>query len=200
MITLIVACAPSSDGRLVIGKDNNLPWSLPEDLRRFRQRTAGHTIVMGRKTFESLKVRPLPDRDTIVLTRDYSWVPTLNLGLRNLALPSLSIVHDPRDIVSRFLLSWQKVFICGGAEIYEEFLPWCNEIDMTLINQSMEGDTYFPWTMKHIEEKFISQFVEQHDKKVLPEEWNGATVLQWRHMIYGKRYVPRLEVNNASAG
>lgn len=154
---------------------------------------------MGRKTFDSLQVRPLPDRKTIVLTRDHSWVPTIALGSRNLAPFPISIAHDPRDIVSRFLLSWEKVFICGGAEIYQEFLPWCNEIDMTLIGQSFEGDTYFPWDLRSLDETFVSQFIEVCDKDVDPSQWNGATTLQWRHIIYGRRFgSQKLELHNAS--
>lgn len=188
MISIIVACAPSPDGRLVIGKDGSLPWHLPEDLQRFRKRTTGHTIVMGRRTFESLPVRPLPGRETIVLSKNRAWIPNISSRLADTAASKISVVHDPRDIVSRFLLSWQKVFICGGAEIYEQFLPWCNEIDLTLIGHEVDGNVWFPSTLQDIHEKFIPQFIDCHEKPVAPKEWGDATHLSWRHVIYGRKF------------
>lgn len=188
MITLIAACARSADGRLVIGKDGGIPWHLPEDLRRFQKRTTGHVIVMGRKTYESLPVRPLPGRRTIVLTKNHGWIPSIALGSRTLAAPQISVCHDPLDIVAEFLMSWKKVFICGGADIYQQFLPYCTELDITLIDHEIEGDTFFPLNEHEILEKFQSQFIEVHDKSA-GEAWGEKPTLRWRHIIYGGKFL-----------
>ena len=113
----------------VIGNGNQIPWHLPEDFKWFKATTTGHVIVMGRKTFESIG-RPLPNRETIVLSRSafsFSGVKTIS---------SLEELPSPTGD--------QRVFICGGAQIYEQALPLCAELFLTLVKREVEGDAFFP--------------------------------------------------------
>ncbi|MFN3408916.1 MAG: dihydrofolate reductase [Limisphaerales bacterium] len=114
----------------VIGRGNTIPWHLPEDFKWFKSVTMGHVLVMGRRTFESIG-RPLPGRETIVLTRG-GWT---HPGVRTAtSLDQLPLApDDPR-----------RVFIAGGAEIYRQALPRCAELLLTRVRQTVEGDVFFP--------------------------------------------------------
>ena len=113
----------------VIGAGNQIPWRLPEDFKWFKQMTTGHVIVMGRKTFESIG-RPLPNRETIVLSRGGFAHP----GVKTIrTLEELSALNDGREI-----------FICGGAQVYAQALPFCSDLYLTLVKQEVDGDTFFP--------------------------------------------------------
>lgn len=113
----------------VIGAGNQIPWHLPEDFKWFKQMTTGHVIVMGRKTFESIG-RPLPNRETIVLSRGGFTHP----GVKSIqSLEELSALNDGREI-----------FICGGAQIYTQALPSCSDVYLTLVKRTVAGDTFFP--------------------------------------------------------
>lgn len=115
----------------VIGKGNDLPWHLPEDLQLFKRTTSGHPIVMGRKTYESIG-RPLPKRQNIVMTRDLEW-----------RVEGVDVVHSPSE-VRNLALQDQTVFIIGGAEIYQLFLPHMDELLISHVYEEYEGDTLFP--------------------------------------------------------
>jgi dihydrofolate reductase len=116
----------------VIGAGNRIPWHLPEDFKWFKQMTTGQVIVMGRKTFESIG-RPLPNRTTIVLSRSAAHIP----GVRT--------VSDLRQIDRTDpTLAGREVFICGGAQIYQQALPLCSDLYLTLVQRNVEGDTLFP--------------------------------------------------------
>jgi dihydrofolate reductase len=113
----------------VIGAGNKIPWHLPEDFKWFKQMTTGQVIVMGRKTFESIG-RPLPNRETIVLSRSRFQFP----GVRTVSdLSELAPASDSRQI-----------FICGGAQIYQQALPLCSDLFLTLVKREVEGDAFFP--------------------------------------------------------
>jgi len=115
----------------VIGRANQIPWHLPEDFRWFKKTTMGHVLVMGRKTFESIG-RPLPGRETIVLSRSAWSHPLVHTAssLEHLPLPP----DDPRT-----------VFICGGADIYRQALPLCSDLFLTLVQREIpDGDAFFP--------------------------------------------------------
>ncbi len=113
----------------VIGNANRIPWHLPEDFKWFKKMTTGQVIVMGRKTFESIG-KPLPDRTTIILSRSQFQFP----GVRTVAsLDAIFPGDESRD-----------VFICGGAQIYEQALPLCSDLYLTVVKQTVEGDTFFP--------------------------------------------------------
>lgn len=122
------AIAAMSENR-VIGQGNRIPWHLPEDFKWFKQVTTGHIIVMGRKTFQSIG-RPLPNRETIVLSRSNFAYP----GIRTITnLHEIDPSRESRDI-----------FICGGAEIYAQTLHLCSDLYLTLVKGIMEGDAFFP--------------------------------------------------------
>ena len=124
MITLVVAAARNG----VIGKDGAIPWRLPEDLKRFKALTLGHTVVMGRKTWDSLpeKNRPLPGRRNIVVTRDAGW---RSEGAERATLEQALAVGD--------------VFVIGGAEIYSAALSLADRIELTEVQRDFDGDAVF---------------------------------------------------------
>lgn len=131
----------------LIGKKNQLPWYLPADLKFFKEKTVGHTIVMGRKTFEGMGKRPLPNRQTIVLTSDQTYQCEGVLPL-----------HSLEEVLAYEAKQNQPVFITGGAAIYQAFLPYCQELYRTVIDEVFEGDAFFPsvnwdqWILIDIEE------------------------------------------------
>jgi dihydrofolate reductase len=127
VITLIAAV----DRRRAIGLEGRLPWHLPRDLRRFMQRTLGKTLVMGRKTFETLKA-PLPGRRTIVLTRDRSYAPE-----------GVEVAHDVEEAL-RLAGPVEELMVAGGGEIYALFLPLAHRLDLTLVDADLGGDAFFP--------------------------------------------------------
>ena len=116
----------------VIGAGNRIPWHLPEDFKWFKKMTTGQVIVMGRKTFESIG-QPLPNRTTIVLTRSQRPIP----GVRTLS--DLSQL-DPAEAA----LAGREIFICGGAQLYQQALPLCSDLYLTLVQRVVPGDTLFP--------------------------------------------------------
>lgn len=124
-------------GARVIGKGNDLPWHLPEDQKLFKRTTSGHPIVMGRKTYESIG-RPLPKRQNIVITRDEQW-----------SAEGVEVIHSVEELAELELRD-QTVYIIGGAQIYQAFLPQLDELLVSQVAQDYEGDTYFP--------EFESQF------------------------------------------
>jgi len=137
----------------VIGAGNQIPWHLPEDFRWFKQMTTGHVIVMGRKTFESIG-KPLPNRETIVLSRGGFSFPGVTVLMDLNALiewaktpsPVLRTPSPPmgeRDGV-RGTPGEQQVFICGGAQIYQQALPSCSDLYLTIVKREVEGDALFP--------------------------------------------------------
>jgi len=114
-----------------IGKENGLLWRLPNDLKHFRSITEGHTIIMGRKTFESIG-RILPNRRHIVLTR--------NRDFHFEGVVTASSVREVQDLVS----NEDENFVIGGGEIYKQFLPFVRRIYMTEVEIEVDADTFFP--------------------------------------------------------
>lgn len=144
-ITLIAA----HDPKLVIGKDGELPWHYPEDLKHFKKKTIGETIVMGRGVFEELNEKPLPGRTNIVLstTRNYDQVDTytsLEEALKN--------------------LNTSEVFIIGGGVLYRETLPQAHRLIITEVKEKHDGDTYFPEYRDKIGSVWKEIDREVHDK------------------------------------
>jgi dihydrofolate reductase len=138
----------------VIGRAGTLPWHLPEDLAFFKRTTTGHPIVMGRKTFESIG-RPLPRRRNIVLTRDPAW-----------SAPGVEVIHDPGKLLQLPNLE-ERIFIIGGAEIYNAFLPLTDELLVSHVFAPHEGDTFFP------------QFEHEFPHSELLESHAGFEVRRW---------------------
>ena len=131
---IIAIAAVGKNG--VIGKGNELPWNIPEDMKFFRDSTRGQVVVMGRKTYQSLG-KALPKRENGVITRDPKFT-----------LPDARIFHSIKDAIAHYRaqveLQKQNIFILGGAEIYALALPYLDEIWLTQIDAEFEGDTYFP--------------------------------------------------------
>ena len=148
-ISIIVAAGKNNE----IGKGNRLLWRLPEDMKRFRNLTTGHVVVMGRKTFESLPKGALPNRTNVVITRD-----------RGLQLDNCVVLHSLDEAFVRFN-GEEEIFIIGGASIYEQVLPVADKIFLTRVQSSFpEADTFFP-EMNPEEWQVINREVFQTDEK-----------------------------------
>lgn len=147
MFSIIVAVANNN----VIGGDNKLLWHISDDLKRFKKITTGHTIVMGRKTFESFP-KPLPNRHHVILTRDKNY---------KVDSEQVTVVNDIETVMKTYENSGSEIFIIGGGEIYNLFLPYCNKLYLTKVNGDFEGDTYFPeinydeWAITESSEEYI---------------------------------------------
>lgn len=122
---IIMILARADNG--VIGKDGDLPWHLPTDLRRFKALTLGKPMIMGRKTFNSLPGL-LPGRRHIVLTRNTEW-----------QAKGAEVAHDPKEAIAA--ANTDQVIIAGGAEIYHMFLPLAHRIELTEVHMNADGDT-----------------------------------------------------------
>lgn len=129
MLSIIVAKAKNN----IIGKENKLIWHLPDDLRRFKELTTGHNIIMGRKTFESLG-KVLPNRKHIVFTQN----PDFKIDNSN-----VQIVHSMFEI-QEYIESKKENFVIGGAMIYNLLMPYVTKMYITEINKDFDGDTFFP--------------------------------------------------------
>lgn len=147
ILTLVAARSLNN----VIGINGKLPWNLPDDLKRFKLLTQGHTVIMGRKTWESLpdSVRPLPRRTCVVLTRDTKYVAK-----------GAVVIHSIEDVLN-IQSDTPFLFCIGGGEIYEQLLPHAKYIVLTTIQEQVEGDSYFP--------------------EIDPEEWKVLTNSNYYH-------------------
>ena len=134
-LSIVVAVAQN----MAIGRDNDLLWHISDDLKRFKNLTSGHTVVMGRRTFESLPRKPLPKRRNIVLTRSLDFhydVPPTSTGTLEVAnsIPKLlSLVKDE-----------EETFIIGGGSVYRDLLPWVSKLYVTWVYRDFEADVFFP--------------------------------------------------------
>lgn len=154
MITIIAAVANNN----VIGSKDDLPWYLPEDLKHFKEITTGHTVIMGRKTYESIVSRlgkPLPNRKTVVITRNPQFsVP-----------PDVNIYGSLDEVLKKYT---EDVFIIGGSSIFEQGMSYADRLIITHINKEYPGDSYFPtisptaWKEHnredHVEYSFVTYF------------------------------------------
>jgi dihydrofolate reductase len=178
----------------VIGADNKIPWHLPEDFKWFKAMTTGHIAVMGRKTFESLPAL-LPNRRKLVLTHD----PKRLVKNHPEIFGKFRMFHGEEKIAAQIAKPYQlgfskfggsnapelilfdsldrinpsdypcDVFICGGAQIYEQMLPRCSDLYLTVVNREVEGDAFFP--------KFEDRFVQVAEMKRTPD----FTIFHYRH-------------------
>ncbi|MBC8025491.1 MAG: dihydrofolate reductase [Steroidobacteraceae bacterium] len=157
VVTLIVAVADNG----VIGRDNALPWHLPEDLKRFKRITMGKPIVMGRKTFESIG-KPLPGRVNIVVTRDASY-----------RREGVTVVHDV-DAALHAAGTAEEVMIIGGSELFRLFMPRATRVHLTRVHGEVAGDVFWPaldekeWSVAG-REKFSAD--ERHAYAMTFESW-----------------------------
>lgn len=135
----------------VIGNNQQLPWHIPEELKHFRATTLNQTILMGRKTFESMGTRPLPHRRTYILSTN------------NTRYEGVHTIHSINELNAIDGTIW----VCGGAKIYEQLLPLCSELILTVIQQEFEGDVFFP----HFEHLF--------EKKEIINRTNRFEIQRW---------------------
>jgi dihydrofolate reductase len=147
------------DPNQLIGKNNQLPWNIKEDLTHFKETTTGHAIVMGRKTFESIG-RPLPNRINFILTRDKSY---------NLEHADVKVIHDINQLLEQYKRSKKTLFVIGGEKVYSLFLEHCDELIVSHIMNFYYGDTYFP--------EFLDKF---ESYKIVPNK--GFNVVHYRRI------------------
>lgn len=148
MLSTIAAVSENN----IIGNNNKLPWHLPADLKYFKNTTMGHTLIMGRKTFESFG-KPLPGRNSIVITRQENWF-----------YEGVEVVHSLDDALIK-VGKQDEIFIIGGAKIFKQALPLCNKMYLTIIHHNFDGDTSFP-PVDFSEWKLVK------DEKHLPNDKN----------------------------
>lgn len=128
MITLIAAIGKNNE----VGKNNALLWDLPDEMKHFREKTLDKTIIMGRKTFESIG-RPLPRRNNIVITRDAHF-----------AHEGVTVAHSLDEALEIAKQSEIEIFIIGGGELYKQALPFADTLEITHVDMTAEADTHFP--------------------------------------------------------
>lgn len=162
VFTIIAAIGRSNE----LGRDNNILWNVPSDKRFFRETTSGHTMIMGRKTFESLG-GVLPNRHHVVLTQDKGYeVPE-----------GVEVLHSFAEAMREYGNSDEEIFIIGGGEIYTMFMPYCQRMYLTHINEIYFNATvFFPhideddWnvtTLQTIEENGLTATIQKYDRKVI---------------------------------
>lgn len=127
-----IIAAMTEDG--VIGKDNQLPWHIPEDLNNFKKLTDGNTVIMGRKTYESIpkKFRPLSNRHNIIVSRTM------------LKEEGIDVCPSPEEAITKAQFYGKETFIIGGASIYQQTLSFADRMYISYIKKKCKGDTYFP--------------------------------------------------------
>lgn len=157
MITLIAAMSRNR----IIGKNNTLPRSIPEDLKRFKILTSGNVILMGRKTYESIGSL-LPKRVNLILS---STLKLKDIPLKDQELTEFKIFSNMTDRNNRYKNNTSKhIYIIGGGEIYQQFLPLADDIQLTLIEQDIKGDTLFPDFEDQFREDSRTSIMDEKDK------------------------------------
>lgn len=150
-INIIAAC----DNNGLIGLDNKLPWYLPEDMRRFRELTEGHAVIMGRNTWESLPVKPLPNRTNVVVSGNYEW--------------SAENVINCVNLKSALGIKFDQVFLIGGQKIFEDGIKQADTVYLTIVKTSIPPNItarYFP-----------VEYLEKHFKQV-EVDWTRQCIFQ----------------------
>ena len=151
IVTIVVAMGENN----AIGKNNELLWYLPKDLRHFKTITKGHTVIMGRKTFESVGM-PLPNRRNIIITRN-----------TDLAIEGTEVVHTLEDALE-LCKQGEEVFVIGGAEIYKIAMPHTDKIYLTVVHENFEADAFFPEIDHNL-------WLETASEKHLPDDKNNLS-------------------------
>lgn len=155
---MIISAIVAMNTLRVIGKEGDLPWHLPRDMRYFKETTMGHHIIMGRNNFASMDYKPLRGRTNIVLTRDPFFITSSALVMHSIE-EALSYCHSAGE---------EEAFIIGGGEIYAQSMHLVDKIYLTVVTNEVAGDTYFPeidmneWTL------FSSQLAEADEKNEFP--------------------------------
>jgi dihydrofolate reductase len=144
ILTAIAAVAQNG----VIGNNNDLIWHLPDDLKHFKNLTKGHTIIMGRKTWESIGARPLPHRKHIILTRNGNYVAE-GASVVTTLVEALELAKED-----------DQPFIVGGGEIYQLAMPYLNRMELTIVHHDFEGDVTFP---NYNENEWVTGQADKHE-------------------------------------
>lgn len=159
-VTLVAAIARNG----VIGADGGIPWQLPGEQRLFKELTLGHVLVMGRKTYESIG-RPLPERTTIVVTRQEDWK----------GAEGVLVARSVPEAITLARTIDEEVFVVGGSQVYAEALPTADRLALTWVDAEPEGDAHFP-------------HVEWDDwREVTREERKGWTVASYERRVASTR-------------
>lgn len=154
MYEIVVAC----NHQMVIGKDNTIPWKIKEDLKMFQQLTTNHIVVMGRKTYESLPIKPLKNRYNIVLTTNPDKYVSKH---ENLVFTNMENISN---FIKNQTKKWgEQVFIIGGSDIYRHFLDKCSKLHITVVDKEVDGDTYFPCTFNEITTKYGFELIKSEN-------------------------------------
>lgn len=158
-LSLIAAIGKNNE----LGLNNNLIWHLPGDMKFFKEITTYHTIIMGRKTFESLP-KLLPNRKHIVLSKS------------NIDIPEIEVYHSIQDFISKYQDSCEKIFNIGGASIYQALLKYTDELYLTEIESTSKADAFFPHFNKN-----------EYESIVLDEKTDQKTNIKYNHILYKRR-------------
>lgn len=161
MLSIIVAKAKNN----TIGKNNNLLWNIPDDLKRFEELTTGHTIIMGRKKFESLE-QVLPNKKHVIFSQN----PDFEVNY-----PNVEIVHSMLQI-QEYIENEEENFVIGGAMIYNLLMPYVSKMYVTEIDKEFDGDTFFP---RIDSEKWI-----EVSREAGSDDFNN---FKYEYVIYEKR-------------
>lgn len=152
MITIVVAMGKNRE----IGKENQLLWHLPKDLKHFKEMTSNHPIIMGRKTYESIG-KPLPNRTNIVISRKNDWFEE-----------GILIVGSIKEAIKFAKKIDENIFIIGGGNIYEQTIDLADKLEITLVDATLEADTFFP----KIDEKLWQKTDEECHEKDEKNQFN----------------------------
>lgn len=162
MAEIIVIAAIAKNN--VIGNKGDIPWRIKEDFLHFKKKTLGHSCIMGDKTYESLPIKPLPDRENVILTFDKNYHP------------EGTVVFFTFEDALKYVENKDKAFICGGATVYRIGLKIADTLELTRINLTPEGDTYFPeinfdeWTLTKEEKHEKYSFLTYKRKKLVVDK------------------------------
>lgn len=162
MLSIIVAKAKNN----IIGKNNKLLWHLPDDIKRFKNITTNHTIIMGRKTFESIG-RVLPNRKHIIFSQN----PDFKVANEN-----VEVVHSMLQI-QEYIESKEEVFVIGGAMIYNLLMPYVQKMYVTEIDKEFDGDTFFP--------RIDTEKWEEVNREKGPED--GENDFKYEYVVYRRK-------------
>lgn len=160
-ISIIVAIASNH----AIGKDNQLLWHIPDDLKRFKALTTGHTIVMGKRTFESLPIRPLPNRRSIIIT-----------DIPGETIPGCEMAYSIDEAIS-LMEDGAENFIIGGGMVYRQFMPLAHRLYLTIVHKDFEADTFYP-------EIDYSEWTEASKETI---DATGSLGFSYSYIIYNRK-------------
>ncbi len=138
-----ISIIAAMDEKRGIGKNNKIPWHISEDFKRFKTLTSGHPIIMGRKTWDSLPIKPLPNRYNIVITQNTKYkIPDTNVMVMQSLEEAIKKAQEILKQVQEDNL--KEIFVIGGGQIFEQALPLADKLYLTIIDKTFDADTFFP--------------------------------------------------------